>query len=293
MSRILIVEDSATQAAHIRFMLEDAGHQVEVAGQGAEALECVRRSPPDIVVTDLEMPVMNGLRLVEEMRAHHASVPVVLITAHGSEQIAAKALRKGAASYVPKANLEEDLAATIDSILSVTQANRHHHQALEFLREMQARFVLPNDADLTVPLIGHLEEVLIRLNLCDATERMRIGVALHEALLNAMYHGNLEVDSELRQQGEQPFYDRIRERQQQPPYSTRRVHLSVKASIDRVEYVVRDEGQGFDPSVLPDPTDPASLERVGGRGLLLIRTFMDHVHHNESGNELTMIKKRT
>ena len=58
-------------------------------------------------------------------------------------------------------------------------------------------------------------------------------------------------------------------------------------------YVVRDEGPGFDPARLPDPTDPANLERVGGRGLMLIRTFMDQVSHNSRGNEITMIKRHS
>ena len=57
-------------------------------------------------------------------------------------------------------------------------------------------------------------------------------------------------------------------------------------------FVIRDEGEGFDPELLPDPTDPANLERVCGRGLLLIQTFMDHVEHNERGNQITMINNR-
>ena len=44
-------------------------------------------------------------------------------------------------------------------------------------------------------------------------------------------------------------------------------------------------------TTLPDPTDPANIEKVSGRGLLLIRTFMDEVHHNKTGNEITMIKR--
>jgi CheY-like chemotaxis protein len=292
MARILIVEDSPTQAKQIQLMLEEAGHHAEVAKNGVAALEIIRRIPPDLVVTDLEMPHMNGLELVEAVHAEHAAVPVILMTAHGSEEIAALALRKGAASYVPKAYLESDLVVTVERTLAVTQVDRHHHRALECLAEMDSHFVLLNDPDLIIPIIGHLEEALIRLNLCDGTERMRVGVALHEALLNAMYHGNLEVGSELRQLGEQPFQERIKQRQQQSPYWTRRVHLFVKVTIGQAQYVVRDEGPGFDPSILPDPTDPANLERVGGRGLLLIRTFMDQVHHNELGNEITMIKRR-
>jgi CheY-like chemotaxis protein len=292
MSRVLIVEDSPTQAEQIKIMLEYEGFEVALARNGIEAKDKITPFIPDIVVTDLEMPRMNGLELVEVIRRDFAETPVVLMTAFGSEEIAALALRKGAASYVPKFNLERDLVPTLNGILAVTQVDRHHYKALECLTQCESAFELDNNPALIAPIIGHLEEVLIRLKICDATERMRVGVALQEALLNAMYHGNLEVSSELRQKDEKVFYDLLEERRHQPPFEDRHVHLEVKANGEQASYVVRDEGPGFDPSVLPDPTDPSNLGNAGGRGLLLIRTFMDQVHHNQNGNEITLIKLR-
>ena len=54
----------------------------------------------------------------------------------------------------------------------------------------------------------------------------------------------------------------------------------------------RDEGPGFDPATVPDPTDPANLEKASGRGLLLIRAYMDEVIHNRTGNQVTLVKRR-
>jgi anti-sigma regulatory factor (Ser/Thr protein kinase) len=65
-----------------------------------------------------------------------------------------------------------------------------------------------------------------------------------------------------------------------------------RESVDNVVYIIRDEGPGFDPSLLPDPTDQANLKMISGRGLLLIRTFMDEVHHDPTGTQITMIKRR-
>lgn len=56
-------------------------------------------------------------------------------------------------------------------------------------------------------------------------------------------------------------------------------------------FTIRDQGKGFDPNTLPDPTDPSNLGKVSGRGLLLIQTFMDRVFHNETGSSITMIKR--
>ncbi len=81
-------------------------------------------------------------------------------------------------------------------------------------------------------------------------------------------------------------------RGEKAPYKDRRVRLTARLSRDRAAFVVRDDGPGFDPSVLPDPTDSSNLENVRGRGILLIRTFMDEVYYNKVGNEVTMIKRR-
>jgi anti-sigma regulatory factor (Ser/Thr protein kinase) len=58
----------------------------------------------------------------------------------------------------------------------------------------------------------------------------------------------------------------------------------------KATFIITDEGPGFDVSSLPDPTDPANLETPSGRGLLLMRTFMDDVKYNATGNRCTMIK---
>ena len=62
-------------------------------------------------------------------------------------------------------------------------------------------------------------------------------------------------------------------------------------SQGNAEFVIEDQGSGFDPGSLPDPTDPANLERVSGRGVLLMRTFMDEVDFSERGNRVTMRKR--
>lgn len=291
-THILIAEDSRTQAGYIRCLLEEAHFKADVAANGKLAFDFLKEHRPDIIVTDLEMPVMNGLQLVEAVRRDYPSIPVVLVTAHGSEKVAALALRKGASSYVPKSVLEQFLVPTLNSILSVTQVERYQQQALEWMQESDSLFVLGNDTATIPPLLGYLDSLLTRLKFCDATGRMRVGVALHEALVNAMQHGNLEVSSELRQVDENIFRDKVRERREEAPYRERRVRFRVKLTPTEVAFAVRDEGPGFDPGQLPDPFDPANLERVGGRGLLLIRNFMDRVEHNDSGNEIVLVKRR-
>ena len=291
MSDILIVEDSRTQALQIQLLLENLGFEVRCASNGREALAELEKHVPEVVLTDLDMPELNGLELVEAVRQDYASVPVILMTAMGSEEIAVQALQKGAAGYIPRRNLNRDIAATLHDVLEVARASQHQERALACLNQAEFHFVLENDIELVAPLIEFLEGSLVRMDRCDRNELMRVGMALHEALVNAIQHGNLEVGTELRQQDERVYYNLTRDRRGQRPYRDRRVQVSAKLTPHESVFVVADEGPGFDTRTVPDPNDPANLERIGGRGLILIRTFMDRVEHNDRGNRIAMTKR--
>jgi anti-sigma regulatory factor (Ser/Thr protein kinase) len=213
------------------------------------------------------------------------------MTAFGSEDIAILALERGAASYVPKRNLSRHLARTVEHVLEVAQASRGHLRVLGGLTFGEYHFVLDNDLSLIPHLVGHLRDNLVGMNLCDNNDAIRVGVALREALDNAIIHGNLEVKTEA-SRGEPAHQGLIAEQGRRTPYRDRRVHVSVKESPTEAVYVIRDEGPGFDTSRLPDARDPANLEQLAQRGLRLIRTFMDEVRYNPAGNEVTLVKRR-
>lgn len=301
MGKILVVDDIRTDRLLAKGLLERrpglealecrTGLTAVEADSGEAALALLQQQTIDLVLTDMIMPVMNGLELVETIRARYPLLPVVLMTAHGSEELAMEALQKGAASYVPKHHLARDLLETVEDVLRLSAAERGQQRLMACLSRVESEFHLDNDPALIPALIGHICENLRRLKCCGENERLRVTVALSEALLNAMYHGNLEVGSELREQDEKAYRHLLEERRRSRPYADRRIHVLACESPSEARYVIRDEGNGFDPSRLPDPMDPANLEKTSGRGLLLIRTFMDEVHHNDKGNEIVMVKR--
>jgi CheY-like chemotaxis protein/anti-sigma regulatory factor (Ser/Thr protein kinase) len=267
------------------------GWRAVYAESGDDALAKIAQERPGIVLTDLNMPNMDGLELVAEVHRLYPAVPVVLMTAYGNEEIALAALREGAASYVPKKSLEPGLASTLEQVAAAAQVEHRHQRLLERLAQAELHFVLDNDRLLVAPLVAHLRNYLARLGLGDETAMTRVSIALEEALLNAILHGNLELNSDLRQEGEEGYYRMAEERRGIAPFRHRQVFCNARLSRAEVSITIRDEGPGFDPSRLPDPTDPANLGRIGGRGLLLIRMFMDSVTHNQSGNEITLVKR--
>jgi len=291
MTNILVVDDQSLDrelAARCMDPLEEL--EVSFAESGEEALEKIPASVPDLVLTDLRMPGMDGLELVEKIRDRWPELPVVLMTSQGSETIAVKALKAGAASYVPKRDLKESLADTIEQVLDVTRARRVRGRVVGFLSQCHTKFELENDPDLIYSLAGFFEDTLERLGFGTATDRTQIGMALMEAISNAMIHGNLEVASKLRRESRSAYTKLIGQRRGEKPYSERRVRCMAKESPEKVEYLIEDEGSGFDPHSLPDPTSPENMLNVSGRGVMLMRTFMDQVEFNGKGNSVTMIK---
>ena len=292
MARILVVDDSPFQRKAAGLLIERTENmQVAYAESGDEALQAMASGAPDLVLTDLKMPGIDGLELVARVRHLYPQIPVVLMTASGSEQEAVEALHRGAASYIPKAVLDRDLVETLQSVLEVSHENRSRALLMRSMVHSESVFVLGNNPALIGPLVNYLQQAIAAMGLCNETETTRVGVALDEALVNAMHHGNLEVDSAMRRDDLDGYHRLVAERRQRSPYRERRIHVSAVLDRDQATFVVRDEGNGFDPDQLPDPTDPANLARPHGRGVLLIRTFMDEVIYNDVGNEVTLVKR--
>lgn len=292
MPRVLVVDDSSVSRSLAAKILEQGEDlTVVTADSGAQALAAIERDPPDAVVTDLIMPGMDGLQLLESIRTEHPLLPVVIVSAKGTQEIAVQALQQGAASYVTKRSLPRMLLETVESVIAGAAQARGRARLMQGMVASTSVFVLENDRALFRPLVHYLQGICASLELC-GTEEVRLGVALEEALANAMEHGNLELDSRLREDDVAAYCAAVEERSAQRPYKDRRIHVEARITRSAGVFVVRDEGPGFDWRRLPKTVQAEDLESVSGRGVLLMRMFMDELSFNEAGNEVTLVKRR-
>ena len=247
MSRILVVDDSAVERRMIGGLLgENPDWTIDYAGDGAEALVRCEANEPDLVVTDFNMPSMDGMQLLNRLKHKFPRVPVIIATAAGSEELAVTALQQGAASYVPKILMARDLGRVVDTVLTASQDRRQTDAVLTALVRQELRFSFPSDRRLVRSAISTLQEFGMRFGAFTDRERTRVGVALEESLLNAIIHGNLEVSSKLRDLDDGSYEKLIALRVGKSPYKDRRVEVVAQFSAEQVEFVIRDEGPGFD-----------------------------------------------
>jgi CheY-like chemotaxis protein len=298
MVKVLVVDDSAVDRRFVGGLLSrDGKFQVEFAEDGSQALTRMRESCPDVIVTDLQMPNRDGLELVAAVRMHHPDVPIILMTGHGSEDLAVEALHRGAANYVPKPQLGEKLLESLDEALSLSKADRTYDRLIACLKTCDFDFELESDPGLVDPLVELVQQMVAGMKLTDATGRFRVGAGLKEALLNAIYRGNLEISFQQMQDTrvsllEGKGEDLVKSRRKQTPFRERRVAVQISMGQDEARIVVRDQGPGFDPASVPAAGQPGSLDPDSGRGLVLMRSFFDEVTFNREGNEVTLLKRR-
>lgn len=293
MPTVLIVDDSPLDRRLATRFLEEVGFNVVSVENGQIAIDQISSVKPDVVLTDMQMPELDGLGLVERMTVEHPTIPVIVMTAFGSEAIAVAALQRGAASYVPKQDLNKDLVSTVKNVISVTRMRRETRTMLDSMHRLEAEYVLSNTLEGLDSLISYLKEQLRFIRLLGEADILRVGTAVYEALVNAIEHGNLEISSAERDKPPGVYRRMVQDRASDPAFRNRHVYLTTILTRTEATFTIRDQGPGFEPSSLPDPTAPENVGKVNGRGMFLIRTFMDEVRFNESGNEVTMIKRRT
>src|SRR5262249_60936322 len=100
--RVLIVDDEANARTALAELLRDEGYAVETAADGFKALPKLEEFAPDVVVTDLKMPGLSGLELMDKLRERDPSCITIVMTAFGAIETAVQAMRQGAADYLTK-----------------------------------------------------------------------------------------------------------------------------------------------------------------------------------------------
>lgn len=293
MPRLLVVDDRPLDAAvAVRLLRDEPEWDVEQFSEGEDALASIKDLPCDLVLTDLHMPGMCGLELMKQIHRRRKGVPVVVMTSRGDENKAVTALQSGAASYLPKSLLEAELVPTCRRVLDSSRLHRDQAALMDHLVEERFEIHLDNNRLHVPALVNLIVERCLQFQLCEPARAPRIGVAVEEALLNAIIHGNLEVSSELREDGFEPYEKLVHERLADPHYGDRRVTVRTHLTRDDCRITIRDEGPGFRLEELRDPTDPENVARVSGRGILLMRSFLDEVIFGDRGNEVQLVVQR-
>lgn len=137
-ARILVVDDNAQNLELLQAYLEDLGCEIEVARDGAEAIESARQRVPDVVVLDVMMPRMSGFQVCEKLKKDPATagVPIVMVTALNEISDVERAIEAGADDFLTKPVQRLELLARVKSQINVQRVRRRLDLAIRELRSI-------------------------------------------------------------------------------------------------------------------------------------------------------------
>ncbi|HEX8844027.1 MAG TPA: ATP-binding protein [Pyrinomonadaceae bacterium] len=262
--RILIVDNNDELRAMLEKVLRELGHEVVATGDRQMALEREDLDEFDLIISDLTEDEHSGMQLLSEIKRKRLMVPVVVSSDEAQQPGVVKAFKMGAANFLRLPYNKDELRNIVEKTLAYKLRFIDDLKVLPFVRE-KIDFELPSDLTLMNGVLQYLIERVAKLGLIKP-ERSNLFVALDEAFVNAVKHGNRNDPQKL-------------------------VRITAELSAREARFTVEDEGDGFDIQEIPDPRDPANLFKTSGRGVLLIYNIMDEVEYNQRGNRLTMIKR--
>ena len=134
--RVLIVDDDEASRQTVREALKDLGYEVALAANGREALETQQSFDPDVIVSDLNMPEMDGMSFLRELKSRPGSPPVIIVTGHSTHDLAVQSLRDGALDYLTK---PVDVAHLRNSVWRATELRQLEQENLRYQQELEEK----------------------------------------------------------------------------------------------------------------------------------------------------------
>jgi len=164
MEEILIIDDSKQICSMLaEYVLPELGYRSTIANTGRQGLQLLRQRLPDLILLDLQLPDISGLDLLRLIAQEGYDVPVILMTAHGSEAIAVEAFRLGARNYLIKPFSETEAQAVIDQALRERRLTREKDQLTRNLRQRVQELTVLYSIGKSVSALLDQEELLVRI----------------------------------------------------------------------------------------------------------------------------------
>ncbi len=152
---------------------------------------------------------------------------------------------------------------------------------------------VPSRPEWIAPTVELLRQKARLAGVCHESRAGKLVLVLHEALTNAIIHGNLELSSELKERDDDTYARTLAERAADPAFTGRQVQIDVESDLECCSWTFTDEGPGFDfQRYLEAEPDPETLLMASGRGIMLMRAFVDDIRYDLGGRKLTLTMNR-
>jgi YesN/AraC family two-component response regulator len=290
-SSILVIDDDPRICKLIKsYIIKQFQHNVCTASDGQIGLDMINDTDFNLVISDIRMPRLDGIRLLEKVKAKDPYLPVILMTGQSDFDSLFAAMKHGANNYLIKPfELEvmgEAVTRALDFYAVAKNGSSKSEEAKKFIVRKEVDIEFKSEINLISAVSNYGMDVYKNCTQ-DVKGAQDVYVALQEILMNSLEHGNLELGSEK----DESYYEEQKNRLLDPLYSQRSITFKIKYESDHVEFYVKDQGKGFNYRQIENCLDPMNLFKTSGRGIFLATCFMDELEYLDSGNHVRMVKR--
>ena len=288
--KILVVDDEEMIRTIIKKFLLQFTDDIICATNGKEALELYKKEKPMFVISDIVMPVMDGITFLEKVRQYDHAAKVILLTGFGTEKIIIKALRAGAINFLKKPIRIEEFITIVQKVIAINHDEKQKKINTASVFEESKKLIIHNRID---DISGAINQLLLcATNVCQEMAITGLRTGLYEIIMNAIEHGNLNITFEEKSKAleQNSYISLLEQRINDSSYKNRKVTIDYKMYNNKLEYKIKDEGNGFDWEKITFEDDFESLSRPHGRGIIMTRFYFDEVNFNKSGSEVVLVK---
>lgn len=280
--RILFAHSDSTVLQHFAVMARRQGWAAIGVPSSAELLRTISEATYDLVIADLEMSNGNTQQLLRDIRKHNESQPLLLVSARQPAEVVLTMLREGAVDVIEEPTSDiaaRQFLAAIEAILSSSSPSEVVRSGAPWQAQFRTKDFSINL--LQLPLI----EWLADKGVIDATWRLKLKLAVQEAVTNAWEHGNLELRSQWREEllpdGTDRYSLEKMNRLAVSPFADRMLGIIMEYTDHTLSIMVNDEGPGFDYQKT-QTTDPGKVV-CHGRGFQIIAGTVDEFGFKQGG----------
>lgn len=261
---VLVVDDDRDVLSTLSEILSELRLNPVTAADGAEAIEKIKTRKIDMIITDLMMPNVDGLELIQKTRQLNVNIPIAVISGHGEVKNVVNALSRGAYNFITKPFTIKEIENVVKRGLRLREFSLGTHRLLEGIR---------NSTEMEIPSYPHLlpSAALYIVRECqwrgveDEAVLSNISICVDELLNNALIHGN-DLDE------------------------TKKIFVKMTFEHGKITLHVEDEGEGFEYKNLLDEFSENVETLPTKRGLFIVNYLMDEFSFNEKGNRVTIVK---
>lgn len=249
---------------------------------------------PHLIFIELVLRGEDAIQYIERTKKSKTNTQFIVITDNATVENAVTALRHGALDFLKKPFEIDDIARIVEKFFSLTANREADYDIYSSIIAESRTFELPTDFSIISTFMSEIMHIISRFTGVDKKTTLTIRLSLYEMLVNAMEHGNLEINYEMKKNllEEVVDYQRfLQERASEEPFINRKVRVSYTYDKKSLAFTIDDEGKGFDVSKVPNPHASENLERLNGRGIFISRVNMTKVLYNDKGNSVTLYKE--